>query len=278
MPGRIYADEVSPNDGQNVWPDGVVIRPASPDPANGVFTTWAEAHAAALLLPVPLRKIWLDNGGVPIAAQAGVYDMDKVQICGMEILPLPGAPGPSQTLVTPNGCSFTNWLSGSYNVAIEHQGAAPLFVGSTAGAVFVIMQMGERVTWRATVAPVLQVTGTGFLLLTLSDQCVLDSVSGFEPLGVLGTATCQLNVMGLTTLTANCLRSIVGTTINLAPQAALVVNYGQANLAGTFSVFSVGPSLAYVAGAAGDWVAPLPTNLQEAIDRLAAAGGVTPVP
>jgi hypothetical protein len=34
----------------------------------------------------------------------------------------------------------------------------------------------------------------------------------------------------------------------------------------------------YVPGNAADWVAPVPTTVQEALDRLAAAGGTTPVP
>lgn len=34
----------------------------------------------------------------------------------------------------------------------------------------------------------------------------------------------------------------------------------------------------YTPGDASDWVAPAPTNVGDALDRLAAAGGVTPVP
>jgi hypothetical protein len=34
----------------------------------------------------------------------------------------------------------------------------------------------------------------------------------------------------------------------------------------------------YTPGNPADWVAPAPTTLREACDRLAAAGGVTPVP
>ena len=36
--------------------------------------------------------------------------------------------------------------------------------------------------------------------------------------------------------------------------------------------------IAYTPGDSSDWVAPAPTTLQQALDRLAAAGGVTPVP
>lgn len=36
--------------------------------------------------------------------------------------------------------------------------------------------------------------------------------------------------------------------------------------------------ISYSPGDAADWVSPAPTTLAEALDRLAAAGGVTPVP
>jgi len=36
--------------------------------------------------------------------------------------------------------------------------------------------------------------------------------------------------------------------------------------------------ISYTPGDASDWVSPAPTTLAEALDRLAAAGGVTPVP
>jgi hypothetical protein len=36
--------------------------------------------------------------------------------------------------------------------------------------------------------------------------------------------------------------------------------------------------IAYTPTTSGDWVAPAPTTVQDALDRLAAAGGVTPVP
>lgn len=38
------------------------------------------------------------------------------------------------------------------------------------------------------------------------------------------------------------------------------------------------PSVGYDPGAPANWVPPLPTTVQEALDRLAAAGGVVPVP
>jgi hypothetical protein len=36
--------------------------------------------------------------------------------------------------------------------------------------------------------------------------------------------------------------------------------------------------IAYTPGDSTDWVSPAPTTLAQALDRLAAAGGVTPVP
>ena len=36
--------------------------------------------------------------------------------------------------------------------------------------------------------------------------------------------------------------------------------------------------VAYTPGSAASWVAPLPATVQEALDRIAAAGGVVPVP
>ncbi len=37
-------------------------------------------------------------------------------------------------------------------------------------------------------------------------------------------------------------------------------------------------SIPYTPETASDWVAPLPRTVAQALDRLAAAGGVTPVP
>ena len=37
-------------------------------------------------------------------------------------------------------------------------------------------------------------------------------------------------------------------------------------------------SIPYTPAQRGDWVSPPPTTIQEALDRLAAAGGTTPVP
>lgn len=36
--------------------------------------------------------------------------------------------------------------------------------------------------------------------------------------------------------------------------------------------------VAYTPSSAASWVSPAPTTVQQALDRLAAAGGVTPVP
>ena len=37
-------------------------------------------------------------------------------------------------------------------------------------------------------------------------------------------------------------------------------------------------AIAYSPADASDWVAPAPTNVGDALDRIAAAGGTTPVP
>jgi hypothetical protein len=37
-------------------------------------------------------------------------------------------------------------------------------------------------------------------------------------------------------------------------------------------------AIAYAPATPADWVAPAPTNLGDAMDRIAAAGGTTPVP
>jgi hypothetical protein len=251
-----------------------ILRPAGPaDPANGVYTTWATAHAAAALAD-GVKTILVDSAGVPVSVPAGIWDMQNIEIVGLQTGSSPPVVG-EQTVQTADGASFTNFWLGLDNILLEHLGTAPLISISAPAFTTIVMRMGTFSTWKASsTAAVLHVIGAGFVSVQVGEGSVIDGVGGtgaFEVVELAVLATCQLNFLGGNTVTSDSFRSPLGATLNISPLGALAINYTQANFAGTLTTFSLGPNLVYVPGGPANWAPPIPTELQDAVDRLATA-------
>ncbi len=272
---RTYVDQSTVGQ-QNVYADAVIIRPSvgADDAAAGIFTTWAAAHAAAALLPVPMRTIYVDAPGATVTIEAGAYDMTRMQIVGY---PSAGGATSQQQLETAVGTTFTNWTEGCEGCILSHQGNAPLFDVATAAPNALRIRTGKNAAWRSpgNAAPVVQMSGTGGLFIDVEEgaQFIGDVVGLYEVIELTAAGgEIELRMYDNSSFSADSLRGPGGSTINV-----LFVGVGptltlQANFAGTLADFRGAENLYYAATPA-NWVGAPPETVGGAIDRIAAALG-----
>jgi len=267
---RTYQDQNTVGD-QNVYADAVVVRPTitANDPAGGLFQTFAAAHAAALLLPVPSRTIYIDSLNVVVPISAGAYDMDRIKIVGY---PQGGGATGQQKLQSAVGATFTNWTEGCDNCILDHLGIVPLFTANVNIPNALKIRTGKNATWRSSgnTAVVVSMAGTGGLFIDVEEGSSLASDPGeFEVVGIT-SGEIELRAYDNSLISEDSLRGLGGTTINILYVGIGSVPTTQVNYAGTIATFMGSVNLMYTAAPAF-WVAPDPNNVGLAIDRLAAA-------
>lgn len=267
---RTYADQVTVGE-QNVYPEAVIWRPAgTADPENGVFTTWATVHAAALALPVPQKTIYVDSPGAVAAITAGAWDMDGIAIVGFQDA---GGVTGQQSISTAVGCTFTNFLLGTENCILDHLGAAALFSPVINAPNAGRMRTGRNATWQSNgnTAVVVAFSGTGAMFVDVEEgtSIVADGGAQFEVFSAAAGSTLRLNMYDNTAVTADAVRG-AGTLerffVGVGPQLL-----AQANLSGPNTIFSGAGLLEYTPGTPANWTNPDPTNIKSAVDRIATA-------
>lgn len=277
-PGRIPTSDMVPAlAGAAGGRAQIILRPAGPaDPGNGVYTTWATAHAAAaaLALPGTLVLLILDGAGAAVNAAAGVWDIQNILIQGRPDGGLSFG-GRAQQLITPVGCSFTNWWLGADGVYIQHLGNTPLFSISAASPRLV--ETGNDVTFESSgTAPVYEIVAGGIfvtmLVGTLTTFLGIGSGSAVPPVLLTGPAVLQMTLGSGCQLSAQMFSGLPAAVVNLNPVSGITdVNFTQApGFTGTLATFNLRGL--YTPGNPADWIgAPTVLLMHEALDRLAQA-------
>lgn len=263
-----------------------LLRPSvAPNPALGTYATFAAAYAAAVAQP-GVKTIYVQGDGVAVPIQAGVYDMSQIVLVGLNN---PGSPTGQQTMTTPAGAVsavFTSFLNGAENIILNHFGtAAPLATIAPGPATAIRARTGRNATWQSdgNAQPVLRAGGTGAVFLDVEEGSLMvgDGALQYEPLEVLAGATLRTLLYDNTNLTLDSVRGPVGATlerffVGVGPQQLTYANF-----LGAITDFVGSPGLQYTPGAPVLWVAPPPTNVKSALDRIATAlaplvGGAIP--
>lgn len=280
--GRIYAEEVTVVT-RNVNPDFAILRPlaAADDPKNGIYTTWAAAHAAALALPVPMRGLYIDAPATTVTITPGEWDMDNMPIVGY---PDPGGATAKQQITTaPAGVTFLNFYHGTENCVLNHAGNAALFTPAANAPNALRMRTGKNAYWMSSgTAVIVGFTGTGGLFVDVEDgtSIVGDAIGTFEVFGVAVGATLALYLYDNVTVSVNSIRG-AGTLerhyYGIGPEVL-----AQGALSGPNQTFGGSDGLEYTPGTPAIWTDPDPTRVKQALDRMATAlagllgGGVIP--
>lgn len=260
-----------------------VLRPGGvADPANGVFTTWATAQAAAsaaegqkLISVEPITPATSVNIG-PAAA----YDMEGIRLAG------PITTGALMDI--DDGVTFTNWSGGTDWLELDFNGTVlPLFTIDTGGGGATYrMVSGRSATWRSlSTAEVVRVTNSSFLAMDLDEGTTIGTFGdggGNEAFGVPGAGdTIQFNVSDAVTINDNnvaragnlgsALVSILGgQTLFGSVFFGGTISPLQPNLAGG-GFFAVFGTQAFQAPVPAFWGGPGPPISNEAaINRMAA--------
>lgn len=285
MPGRIYTDKTTVGP-QDVNPDFVIVRPSitADDPANGLYQTFAAAHAAAVLLPVPNVTMYIDSPGVIVPVPAGAYDMGKIALVGFPSSSS-GVTG-LQRLQTAVGATFTNFYNGTEGIWLDHLGVAALYTASPALPNLLRIRTGKNALWTSSgnAAPIVLMSGTGGLQVNVEDgaQMVGDTPGTYEIFQLSGApGEIELRLFGGSLLSDETLRGPGGSTINVLYFGVGPVFETQSNFAGTLNSLRGADNLFYDGIANASYTGPGPTNTGAALDRIAAAvagllGGTIP--
>jgi hypothetical protein len=258
-----------------------ILRPAGPaDPANGIYTDWATAHAAAAL--VDGETVILIDPVTPatpvVVGPAAGYNMKGVSLQG----PISTSAQQLAILDIADGVTFTNWVGRTDYLQLDFNGTViPLFTVDTGGAGDpYAMVSGINTTWRSRgTVEMISVINASVLRMFLDGFAQAGNVdaAGFETFNVVGLFnSITFLVAGAVSIFANTVRGAGSADVEVSGGQSFTSSLGvtisntQTNLAGgTFSAIS--GTQTYTATNPGDWGGPgVPFTNQEAIDRMAA--------
>lgn len=247
------------------------------DPDNGVYVDWSEAHTAAAI-NAENQVVYLiidDTFDSPAVIDDGDFDMRNILLVGAgafqtDVPVQVGQPIGSAAVET-GDTTFDNFTHISY-ILLNHTGSAPLFAipNDQDWAV----SIGPVVLMTSTTDPVYYVPpgvdGGGSLTIYIDSDVSFTTGGGGGSFGVDAPSTLSILFTGRVAFGNN---TIVGDgDITIATPSPLVSLGSQAGYSGTITI--VRPTAADVLYDPADgalWVNPDPSNVADALDRLAAA-------
>lgn len=234
----------------------------------GIFNTWADLFAWAQSAP-GYKKVYLDSTFGPLVVDSGVWSFtDPVEFVG--------SPLPPRTAVTFNEASFHNTWKWSNVQFLVLNTVGPPFGAFPETIEFdnceVVLSGGAQPFIRSLTAA-LEITFTR-MAVAPTTQLVFD----LQPTAAPGI----IRLKDGTTVAFNSFSTAIPTTLTIYVDSSCTY-LTQFFVFGTLILIqsSAASAVAYVPGNAANWVAPAPTNVSEALDRLAAANvanGFGPVP
>lgn len=270
-PGNVYQNE----DGATTWSlvgGGQILEfvwssGAVSDPSIGLYGTFLEAHtAAAAAVATGLGRVSLAVRGDPVNDEAtiedpGNYDMSNILLFGVSS----GGGSRFVEMRIPVGTTFENLL-----LAEKISLASLLGGGETLLTVNTVA--GEQIPPTAYWGPNLYVDGTGtFLRVQGTGYMDVYLASGTEinmPIA-LDSGDMFLFMQDNSTVAMNMVTSAALTTLNVSSSLYSWTQgfASQAGIAGTLTVQY--PNMAFDPANPADWGAPAPTDLLNAVNRMA---------
>lgn len=254
-----------------------VIRPSVvPDPAQGIYATFATAHAAAVALDRPVT-IWVDSPGVPVVVADNTYDMSNITLNGWPSAVLFGAgfvPASPHTLIT-NASVFTNFVNGTNFLNLSHEGAAPLATFTIPpGGPAIYIRTGEMAGWfrnSGNPGPMISVVslnpGNGVVGLEVGTGSILSGQAGEPILEVTDLLLVQIRLYS-GSFASDSLAGAVGQQVQWITLDGVIQT--QSDFLGTQTIVS-NPSFQYVSTTPAQWVGgPTFLNSQVAFNRMVA--------
>jgi hypothetical protein len=264
-----------------------VFQPGGSSSGGRVFSDWSLLVQAAALAPGP-KTIWFDDSLGLCNIPVGAWDLGPA--CTFRGI-TPNRQGVASNRVEvacPDGVTFTTVIDRIRDIRLTYSGTHSLMTIPADGRDYHTFLEG----WAR-----LNITGAGGIMfdcpagsiheLTVNDFSIIQ-VSGGGFLARIGNGgefdpTVNTDDANANPFPANCLSGVAGAICAAVAMTFGQINVTQAGMPG--GVITVAPKInnttflvAYTPTTPADWVAPAPTTITNAIDRLAAAGGVHPVP
>jgi hypothetical protein len=284
-------------DGLAVERTTYVFRPNGIAVGN-IFTTWAALYAATLLTPGP-KTIYFDNqaGGV-CNIPAGAYDFGLG--CNfIGILPGDGTTSNRVDIICAEGVTFTTPIASIAQARLTYNGTGVLMTIPATGKIFhFIMRDFARISVNVSGGRLISIPEGAILIFDMYDSAVINApAAGAFIVDTTGTTVATqflLNCLNTGQVNGvipiNCFRGGAGPSyvfsanrLSLFAVGTQVVPLAQQNnmpggvITVTFPLSA--PVVPYTPLTAARWVAPIPTNVQNALDRIAAVVGATvPIP
>lgn len=271
---------------------GLIFRPGEPNPSGNVFATWPALYAASLLIPQP-KSVFFDNTLAATNIPVGAYDFGEN--CVWAGLVPPGQGALNRVVVTcPDGVTLTTPLREIADIQLLYTGTHSLMTMPDTRFWKIYVTRVGRVTCSGAGGSVFNFpTGTqgGIFLEDLASVTV--SGGGFIWDVAAGAVDVEIHCMDPDTfgggptsnqVPVNVLKGAAGPAYFFFSTRLLQVQSAQASMPGGVItwVYTYGATtLSYTPAAPAQWVAPAPTSVQAALDRIAAVvsvGGATPIP
>lgn len=259
-----------------------IARTGETDEANGVYPTFEDAHAAALLVTDCQKLIFVDGGGTPMEPAAGTYDMTDIALAGWPSPERASAFQPYQVLQTNDGVVFENFLLGVTDLQVYHTGSAPLITIDATGGV-AVFDLGAGSWWLSDgTSEVISVTG-GSVLFLFKELTVLGGDNNPVVDLAVGTTATALVGGSAASLQEDAFSGPVGSNLGLTLNNVVTYNL-QTTFLGTLTLSGPAASTTlYVVGDPADWAgAPASMSVKSALDRMAALlytlNGSAPIP
>jgi hypothetical protein len=233
-----------------------------------IFNTWIDLFAWAQAAP-GTKRVYLDPSFGPLVVDPGLWAFtDPIEFVGSPVPPL--------TSLTLSESSFSNVWKWSNIQFLVLNTVGPPFGASSATIEFdncdIVLSGGAQPFIRSLTAA-LDITFRR-MAVAPTTQLVFD----LQPTAASGT----IRLKDGTTVAFNSFSTAIPTTLTIIVDSSCTY-LTQFFIFGTLILIqsSAASAVAYVPGNAANWMVPAPTNVSEALDRLAAANvtnGFGPVP
>lgn len=247
-------------------PQPVVWRPGGTTEASqNIFAAFADARDAAAGLTkdnAAVAQLYVDTSEGAAVIPAGTFDMDHIQLVG----DVSEAFGGFTEVTTSVGTVFTNWNYGMKDIALLHGGSGPLFTYNSPETT--VIHLGTHCDVATLEHPVFQASD-GVLIAIAEENYTLQAVAeGGEVVGTADAGAVLSFVLGAGGQVGDDVLTGAGTVV-LTYLSGYTANPGlsQAGVGGTFTFNQ--PNFAYTPDDPGAWADPDPTELIDAVDRLA---------
>lgn len=243
--------------------------------AQGVYTDWDDLYAAADAVRDANALITIvidDTVTSPAVIPAGTYDLSKIQlagICAFQAVDAPGMGAGPATVMRTGNTVFTNFTQGISFLALEHTGDAPLYTAPD--GITTVARTGFNSAYYSTGGQSIFRTGASGELFIYVDPWTTVATGTNPVFESRDPASLSLYVTGRSSFAADVLEG--NGDINLYMESSLAaIAADQSTHSGSLTTTRPeAENIGYSPGTPADWAATAPTQVKQALDRIASA-------